>query len=214
DTGTLEANTTYYWRIDEVNDASTWTGSVWSFTTVDGIAIDDMDAYTDDEGSRIYEVWEDGVTTKDNGSTVGYLNAPFAERSVVHSPGQSMPLAFDNTNAPYYSEARRTYSSPQNWTAGGAGVLSMFVRGKTTSEAGVLYVLLEDSNGKSAVVSYPDATLAYAPQWIEWKIPLTSFTGVNAAKIKKIYIGVGSRTNAVAGGKGLIYVDDIQVVKP
>lgn len=214
DAGTLEANTTYYWRIDEVNNASTWTGSVWSFTTIDGIAIDDMDAYTDDEGSRIYEVWEDGVTTKDNGSTVGYLQAPFAERSVVHSPGQSMPLAFDNTNAPYYSEARRAYSSPQNWTANGAGVLSMFVRGKTTSEAGVLYVLLEDSNGKSAVVSYPDASMAYAPQWVEWKIPLTSFTGVNAAKIKKIYIGVGSRTNAVAGGKGLIYVDDIRVVKP
>jgi len=33
DTGTMDANTTYYWRIDEVNAAGTTTGTVWSFTT-------------------------------------------------------------------------------------------------------------------------------------------------------------------------------------
>ncbi len=30
----LDPNTTYYWRVDEVNDASLWPGDVWSFTTV------------------------------------------------------------------------------------------------------------------------------------------------------------------------------------
>ena len=29
----LELDTTYYWRIDEVNDANTWKGNVWSFVT-------------------------------------------------------------------------------------------------------------------------------------------------------------------------------------
>jgi len=29
---------TYYWRVDEVNDANIWTGNVWSFTTHDGKA--------------------------------------------------------------------------------------------------------------------------------------------------------------------------------
>jgi len=33
DPGTLANSTTYYWRIDEVNDAGTTTGTVWSFTT-------------------------------------------------------------------------------------------------------------------------------------------------------------------------------------
>ena len=33
DTGTMDANTTYYWRIDEVNAAGTTTGTVWNFTT-------------------------------------------------------------------------------------------------------------------------------------------------------------------------------------
>ncbi|KKK70194.1 hypothetical protein LCGC14_2926430, partial [marine sediment metagenome] len=35
DTGTMLADTTYYWRIDEVNDThpnSPWKGDVWSFT--------------------------------------------------------------------------------------------------------------------------------------------------------------------------------------
>ncbi|MHC4397462.1 MAG: DNRLRE domain-containing protein, partial [Planctomycetota bacterium] len=34
DTGTMANDTTYYWRIDEVNAAGTTTGTVWSFTTV------------------------------------------------------------------------------------------------------------------------------------------------------------------------------------
>jgi P pilus assembly chaperone PapD len=34
DTGTMSNNTTYYWRIDEVNVGGTTTGSVWSFTTI------------------------------------------------------------------------------------------------------------------------------------------------------------------------------------
>ncbi|MHC4395700.1 MAG: LamG domain-containing protein, partial [Planctomycetota bacterium] len=32
--GTMSNDTTYYWRIDEVNAAGTTTGTVWSFTTV------------------------------------------------------------------------------------------------------------------------------------------------------------------------------------
>jgi len=33
DPGTLAESTTYYWRVDEVNDEGTTTGQVWSFTT-------------------------------------------------------------------------------------------------------------------------------------------------------------------------------------
>jgi hypothetical protein len=34
DTGSMANDTTYYWRIDEVNAAGTTTGVVWNFTTI------------------------------------------------------------------------------------------------------------------------------------------------------------------------------------
>jgi hypothetical protein len=40
DLDVLDFNTTYYWRIDEVNDANTVTGDVWTFTTDSGLAKD------------------------------------------------------------------------------------------------------------------------------------------------------------------------------
>ena len=33
DPGTMSNNTTYYWAIDEINDANVWEGEVWNFTT-------------------------------------------------------------------------------------------------------------------------------------------------------------------------------------
>jgi len=43
--GLLDFDQTYYWRIDEVNDAepnSPWKGNVWSFTTADYIIVEDF----------------------------------------------------------------------------------------------------------------------------------------------------------------------------
>jgi hypothetical protein len=37
--GTLAAQTTYYWRVDEVNAQGTTTGNVWSFTTGSGVNV-------------------------------------------------------------------------------------------------------------------------------------------------------------------------------
>jgi len=59
-----------------------------------------------------------------------------------------------------------------------------------------------------------DPALVNSNVWTEWKIPLSSLTGVNLAKVKKLYIGVGDRKNPVADGAGRIYIDDIRVTKP
>ncbi|MFH1715761.1 MAG: LamG domain-containing protein [Planctomycetota bacterium] len=50
DPGTLQLETTYYWRIDEVNNAqpdSPWIGNVWSFTTGNYFVTDDFESYND-----------------------------------------------------------------------------------------------------------------------------------------------------------------------
>ncbi|MHC4517830.1 MAG: sugar-binding protein, partial [Planctomycetota bacterium] len=60
--GDLEFGITYYWQINEVNEAeeiSVWEGNVWSFVTQEFAVIDDMESYDDDE-NRIYDTWLDG----------------------------------------------------------------------------------------------------------------------------------------------------------
>lgn len=78
----------------------------------------------------------------------------------------------------------------------------------------LVYVALQDSANKTAVVANPDAALVKATAWVEWKIPLSSFTGVNVTKIKKMTIGVGDKAKPVAGRTGKLYIDDISLVKP
>ena len=50
--------------------------------------------------------------------------------------------------------------------------------------------------------------------WTQWKIPLSSFAGVNLSKVKKLYLGVGNRANPAQGGTGALYIDDIGVGHP
>ena len=113
DPGPLDWNATYYWRIDETGAGENWKGAVWSFTTADFIVVDDMESYTDDDAGRIYQTWIDGYVDQSSGSTVGHLNAPFAEKAIVHGGGQSMPMYYDNSRAPYYSEAEQVFAGPE-----------------------------------------------------------------------------------------------------
>jgi len=402
----LQGATTYYWRVDElVPGSAARTGDVWSFTTF--MLVDDFESYTDDLEAKttIFDAWIDGLTDGQSNSTVGNFQAPFAEQTIVHGGKQSMPMDFDNTKTPFFSETVQEFSPLQDWTGNGLTDLSLWVRGypapqsvavteaagkitlsgdgtdiwnnsdqftfayktlngdgsmtarvvsigpgsNTWAKAGVmirdslgggsthamtvmtansdgtagngasfqyrpaadgassnsdsttvvkppywvkidrlgdnlsgsysvdgktwrslgfsqtiamaapvyiglcvtahqageqrsfdfdsitttggvtgqwqgavidspryngqanLYVTVEDSAGKSATAS--DPALANAAAWTEWKIPLSSLTGVNLAKVKKLYIGVGDKANPVADGAGRIYIDDVSVSK-
>jgi regulation of enolase protein 1 (concanavalin A-like superfamily) len=123
----LDFGTKYSWKVDEVN-AVTYPGDVWTFTTQEYAAVDDFESYTDDEGSRIYESWVDGWTNG-TGSVIGYLQAPFAEQTIIHGGEQSMPFEYNNVKTPFYSEAERTFDTTQNWTGNGADTLALYVRG-------------------------------------------------------------------------------------
>jgi regulation of enolase protein 1 (concanavalin A-like superfamily) len=127
----LDFGTTYYWKVDEVNTV-TYPGDVWSFTTQEYAVIDDFESYTDQAGEEIFSAWIDGFTTGLSGSTVGYFTASggtFGETTIVHSGKQSMPLQYDNTAAPFFSEAQRTFDTAQNWTGNGADTLVVYFRG-------------------------------------------------------------------------------------
>jgi len=219
DPGPLDWNKTYYWRVDEINTAnaaSPWKGSVWSFTTADFIVVEDFESYTDEEGSEIFMTWIDGWADSSSGSRVGYLIPPYAEQKIFHGGRQSMPLDYNNVASPYYSEAQRTWDTPQNWTLKGADTLVLFIRGNARNQAAPLYVVVEDTAGHSGTATQTDTAVVTATTWTEWKIPLSSFTaaGVKANSIEKLTIGVGSRTSPAPGPAGLLYIDDIRVTKP
>jgi len=397
---------TYFWRIDEVEADGTTIqrGNVWSFTVPGYLIVDEFESYTDAEGNRIYEFWIDGWTNK-TGSTVGNLVAPFAERTIVRSGRQSMPMDYNNLKTPFYSEAETTFAPLKDWTGHGVTDLSVWFRGNplryldkgnnaftvgasghdiwdnaddfrfvykrltgdgsvtvkveslvnthawtkagvmiretladgsamaymiiswssgasfgwrqvanagcgSATQAGIvapqwvrltrtgnaftaqysangttwtdirnaagqvvsttvamgsnayiglcvtshntaatttaefsgaattgnvagawqqmwigddpdltnsadrLYVGIEDSTGRSAFATHPNPAATNTSAWTEWKIPLSSLTGVNLARAKKLYLGVGDRKTPVPGGSGRIYVDDIRVTRP
>ena len=101
----------YFWRIDEVeaDDTTVHKGIVWEFTIPGYLIVDEFEEYNDDD-NRIYNAWIDGYATSASGSTVGYMTAPFAERTIVHGGKQSMPMDYNNVIPPYFSEAEREFA--------------------------------------------------------------------------------------------------------
>jgi len=77
-----------------------------------------------------------------------------------------------------------------------------------------LYLVVQDSAGKSKTIVHPDAQATCVNEWTQWRIALKDFTGVNMAGIKKMVIGIGSRSQPKASGGGRIFIDDIQYGRP
>jgi len=227
----LAWDTTYYWRVDEVNAVhadSPWKGTVWSFTTANFIIVEDFEEY-DDFCNRIFYKWKDGwghsadpdcgvtaSTGNGTGSTVGNLSAPYAEQTIVHGGNQSMPYEYNNTGAggkARYSEASLEFATPQNWARNEVKALTLWFHGEAGNAPETLYVALEDSLGQVRVATHPDPDALQAAAWQQWNIALTQFSGVNLASVKKLYIGVGNRNNPQAGGSGKLYIDDIRLYR-
>jgi hypothetical protein len=217
--GQLEWSTTYYWRVDEANNAnadSPWTGPLWSFTTADFLIVEDMEAYNDlDEGepgsNRIYLAWADGFDNPaTNGSVVGNANAPFAEQTIVHGGLQSMPMFYDNGVGK--SEATLTLTSNRNWTENGVKTLTIWYIGDAANAPETMYVVLNGSAG----VDNPNPNAAQVTAWTRWDIDLTRFAdqGANLTNVNTITIGLGNRANPTAGGAGMLYFDDVRLYAP
>jgi hypothetical protein len=149
DPGILTLNTTYYWRIDEVNGTnpdSPWAGNVWSFMTSDYFVIDDFEEY-DAGDNQIWFTWHDGLGygtpgTADyfagngTGAAVGDENTlSYTEETIIHGGLQSMPIAYDNNKQGFakYSEVDYTLTDQRDWTEEGIANLSLWFRGNPAS---------------------------------------------------------------------------------
>jgi len=210
DTGVLDLAQTYYWKVNEVNEAGTptkWQGDVLNFTTREFLVVDDIEDYNDFEPDRIFDTWIDGWGVPANGSQVGYADPPFAEQTIVHSSQQSMPLNYDNSTASY-SEATANIANlkvDQDWTKHGIRSLSLWFYGDpNNSVTEKLYVKL---NGVK--VTYDgDAESLMRTAWQPWNINLVDF-GVTLSNVTEL--GIGLERSGAIGGNGVIYLDDIRL---
>ncbi|MHC4434447.1 MAG: hypothetical protein ACYTBS_21625, partial [Planctomycetota bacterium] len=208
----LVLDSTYFWRVDEVNNAetpATWQGDIWSFSTQEYLILDDFESYNDipdgQEGSRpVYIIWEDGYADPaTNGSTMGYLIGTALETTNVHSGTKAVPLFYDNTTASLSEVTANTNDLPSgsDWSIGSPQALVLWLRGDPDNDAATdeLYVKV----GNSKAIYEGDVSI---PQWRQWSIDLTAL-GVNLNNVPTLTIGV-ERTGG-SGGKGVVLLDDI-----
>jgi len=211
----LELGSTYYWRVDEVNESaspSLYIGDLWSFKTPDYLVVDNFDQY-DNNCNRIFFAWEDGwghngsegiaqcdvppSSGSGGGATVGHAQAPFAERTIVNVDStQSMPLSYNNSLG--HSEATLRLIG-QDWTASNVQTLSLFFYGQPDN-SGQLYVKINNTK-----LTYDgDATNIAEELWQQWNIHLAALEGLH--NVTTLTIGVDGEDAA-----GMLYIDDIRL---
>ncbi len=222
DPGTLELNTTYYWRIDEVNEANPdgpWLGKVWSFTVGNFLVVDDFEAYNDispgEEGSnRIYLTWTDGFDNPAaNGSTMGYPNPNFSddehfvETEIVHGGSQSAPILYDNTTARISEVSVNTddLAIGRDWASDGPERLSLWIYGDPNN-AGTEQMYVEINDARANYNG--DLTLA---EWQEFSIDLASL-GIDLSDVTMFTIGFERK--GATGGEGIVFIDDLRLYLP
>ena len=215
----INYSTTYYWQINEVNEAelpARHVGAIWSFSTPDYLVVDDFESYNDD-CDRVFFTWEDGfghngseglegcVVPPSNGngtgSIVGNAMAPFAETSIVQDGSQAMPVVYDNTGGAANSETTRSFAPAQDWTVGSPETLVLHFYGDMGNSGGQLYVKI--NNAKVSFDSSPSAMST--PFWSQWNIALSA-VGTDLSRVNTLTIGVEG-----AGAQGVVYVDSIRL---
>jgi hypothetical protein len=222
----LVADTNYYWRADEINDACTsspWKGGTWMFRNTNCLVIDDFENYVDT--NAMLARWKMGNDYNScaplikAGGKIGWAYDP------EHGAGV-MQFDYDNRNnvhgAFYFSEARfdanGTGAGGEDWTGGGAlpdpnnkaRALAISYTGRPSNSTNRpdtidpdydrMYVAIADAAGhlSSNVVkiSIPDAQRTDGQQ--RWDINLYDLNkpDVNLKSVKYLYLGFGVRCNA------------------
>jgi len=233
DPNKLILNSTYFWRIDEINGDnpdSPWAGNIWSFITGNFFVIDDFEIY-DSEDNQIWIAWHDGIgfggpgiepyfTGNRTGAIVGDEDTySYTEETIVHGGSQSMPYFYDNNKKDFsnYSEAELTLDYQRDWTEQGVDKLIIWFRGILNNDAERLYVSLSNRAGDPVVVYHDDPAATQIVTWTEWIIPLQAFAdqGIDLTDVDRIAIGIGTQGNTTTpGGSGKMYIDGIRLFQP
>lgn len=205
DPGILEFGEIYEWRIDQICPSGTVTGRTWTFTAADCMSAENFDAYTDNAGLRA--AWVDNIADWD------YV---FLATDAVGN--NSILFELQNQFEPYFTEATRTFDSPQDWTAHGVEALSLSFIGEHENNEHLMYLILEDAAGQSLKVEHPFTHACQTDTWRQWTFALGQFSdaGVDLSSVKKCTIGFGDGTNSGQEGddRDIVFIDEINLCPP
>jgi hypothetical protein len=179
----LELGQTYQWRIDQVGPAGTVLGHVWTFTTADCLDADGFESYASD--AEIQAAWPHNI-----GGEFQYVFLATDAQG-----NKSMQLDVQNQYEPYFTEATRTYDSPQDFSAFGVDTMSLSFVGRDDNVEHPFYVKLQDAAGQSLKVEHPFTYACQSEIWRQWDIALEQFRGadgVDLTNVTKITVGLGS----------------------
>jgi len=209
---------TYYWRVDEVNNAEAypvWDGPTWRFSTAQYITIDNFEVgYGNTDVNFVWAVWKDGYEVPANGgSEIGVgIDPPGLSTLNRSGTGHSIKVNFDNTAGKTLSQvAAQSVKLPiktTDWSIGSPSTLTIWFRGDPNTVAGdsELYCTI---GGKTDTYKGSSDSLK-RDLWRQWDIDLTAL-GANLSNISGITIGIRTKTGGTTGAKGVIYFDDIRL---
>ena len=198
----LELSKTYYWRLDELNDAdvnSPWTGDIWRFKTADYLVVDNFESY---DRFTIYQTWKQFAE--------GYVELSKG-LNPVHKCRQSMAFHYYYDNY-FYSEAAYQFSPAQDWASAGVKTLELFFYGQADNDVNAqMYFALGDGDVNDLMPYAGDANDLNKETWQPWRIDLQNLN-VNLSNIEYIYIGFRNRPSEPIGTRtGTVFFDDIRL---
>jgi hypothetical protein len=135
-----------------------------------------------------------GTTWTQLGQVIITMDAPVYIGLAVtsHAVGEDRTFEFDNISS--------TGGVSGSWQGA-------VINQPQYNDAADMYLIVADSAGKTATAT--SATAVTEGTWTRWVIPMSDLAGVNFARVKKLTIGVGSKTASAPGGTGIVFIDDI-----
>jgi len=195
--------------IFSMNQDSTPVGFRGTFDDVSSTTISPADTHLKDMTVDDFEGYEDsmGVAAAWVCNIQGY--------DYVQLNDGRLLFQYQNQYDPNLTEAVRTFDTPQDWTMGGLGTLSLSYRGQTSNLPQPMFIVLEDAAGGTATVAHPYPYAVRTKFWREWEIDLTALEGIDLTAVKKMTLRVGDGTDSGQSrddkDRDEIFIDDIVV---